>query len=264
MGRGKNTCKSKVRNEKAGYVPWWQISWYGSKVYLKGAKLDSGRAQRVLSTWLRAPNSRQLQSLWLLSAFQKAYCSEYGGWPAEAASNWRCRDQFRRLQKQSRQRQTDKQTKPKKTIAMLGRCPSGLQAGLCSFEAFLCLLCSKPAWVTELWQTITDFAEISFRRSLVFHDFWKYDSYSWHIFPYPCNISLKCLLCGVKFRKTPHGLSWSRNNHVVLWRQTPSQDGVAAVGLGRGVVQYSRVLCNTQPSPLSRHVKILLSKVCAP
>lgn len=38
MGRGKNTCKSKVRVEKAGYLLYQQVFWDGSKIYFKEDK----------------------------------------------------------------------------------------------------------------------------------------------------------------------------------------------------------------------------------
>ena len=145
-------------------------------------------------------------------------------------------------------------------MATLGRCPFGLQAGLCSFEGFLHLLYSKPAWVTEFWQTITDFAAISFWRPLVFCYSWKSSSFSWPTFLYSYNIGLKRSPHGVNFRRTSHSMSWSGNNHMVLWWLMPSPE-VWQCGWGWDVVRiHGRSVTHNHLSPFS----ILPLKVCAP
>lgn len=66
----------------------------------------------------------------------------------------------------------------------------GLQAGLCSWEAFFSSLlqASLSDWTLANYHW---FCRCFSLRSLVFHYFWKSHSYSWPLFLFLCNISLR-------------------------------------------------------------------------
>ena len=121
------------------------------------------------------------------------------------------------------------------TMAMLERCPFGLQAGLCRFEGFLYHLYSKPAWVTELWQNYHWFCSYFFLKIFGILLFLEVDFFSWPTSLYSYNIGLKRPPHGVSFRRTSHSVSWSSNNLMVLGWLTPSPEvwqGWAGAGCG--------------------------------